>query len=109
MLLTRRSFTTTHKTSSLTDLISNYIPVTSQTQRLKLLTQFAFGALQDPQRADLVAAVGDLTSVHALKDIRRRMLLDEDGRAILRERPRVNDATWDKARLAALPENTFGH
>ena len=48
--------------------------VPSTTQRLKLLTQFAFGALKDPMRADYVAAVGDLTSVHALRDIKRRMM-----------------------------------
>jgi hypothetical protein len=39
-----------------------------------MLTQFAFGAVKDPEKADYVAAVGDLTSVHVLKDIRRRML-----------------------------------
>lgn len=51
----------------------------SRSQRLKLLTEFAFGALRDPTRADYVAAVGDLTSVHALRDIRRRMLVDDEG------------------------------
>ena len=45
----------------------------SQTQRLKLMTEFAFGALRDPLRADYVAAVGDLSSLHMLKDIRRKM------------------------------------
>jgi hypothetical protein len=50
------------------------VSVPTTTQRLKLLTSFAFGALRDPTRADYVAAVGDLSSVHALKDIRRRMM-----------------------------------
>lgn len=34
---------------------------------------------------------------------------DEEGRLILAERPRVNDETWNQARMIALPENTFGH
>jgi hypothetical protein len=62
------------KTSNLLDLVQEYVSVPSTTQRLKLLTQFAFGALKDPTRADYVAAVGDLTSVNALRDIRRRMM-----------------------------------
>jgi hypothetical protein len=62
------------KTSNLLDLVQEYVSVPSTTQRLKLLTQFAFGALRDPMRADYVAAVGDLTSVHALRDVRRRMM-----------------------------------
>lgn len=62
------------KTSNLLDLVQEYVSVPSTAQRLKLLTQFAFGALRDPMRADYVAAVGDLTSVHALRDIRRRMM-----------------------------------
>jgi ubiquinone biosynthesis protein COQ4 len=97
------------KTSTLADLVQNYIPVASRSQRLKLLTEYAFGALRDPLRADYVAAVGDLTSVHALRDIRRRMLVDEEGQQILRDRPRVNDSTWNKERLGCLPKNTFGY
>ena len=62
------------KTSALTDLVESYVSVASQTQRLKLLAEYAFGALRNPHRADYVAAVGDLSSVHVLKDIRRRML-----------------------------------
>ena len=62
------------KHSSLIDLVQSYVSVPTTTQRLKLLTSFAFGALKDPLRADYVAAVGDLSSVHALKDIRRKMM-----------------------------------
>ena len=62
------------KHSSLIDLVQSYVSVPTTTQRLKLLTSFAFGVLKDPLRADYVAAVGDLSSVHALKDIRRKMM-----------------------------------
>jgi hypothetical protein len=74
MKIHKRAFSSTIKTSNLLDLVQEYVSVPSTTQRLKLLTQFAFGALRDPMRADYVAAVGDLTSVHALRDIRRRMM-----------------------------------
>ena len=71
-MLSQRGFSS--KTSSLADLVQSYVSVPSHSQRLKLLAEYAFGALRDPQRADYVAAVGDLSSVHVLKDIRRRML-----------------------------------
>ena len=74
MKIHKRAFSSTMKTSNLIDLVQEYVSVPSTTQRLKLLTQFAFGALKDPMRADYVAAVGDLTSVHALRDIKRRMM-----------------------------------
>ena len=35
--------------------------------------------------------------------------VNPEGRLILEEKPRVNDITWNKEKLKALPENTFGH
>lgn len=61
------------KQSSLLDLIQGYVSVGSHSERLKLLAQYAIGALRDPLRADYVAAVGDLSSVHVLKEIKRKM------------------------------------
>ena len=37
------------------------------------------------------------------------MLEGEEGRRILKERPRINTSTVDMTALARLPENTFGH
>jgi ubiquinone biosynthesis protein COQ4 len=67
------------------------------------------GALRDPLRADYVAAVGDLSSLHVLKDIRRKMQNDPMGREILKDKPRANEETWNQQALLALPETTFGH
>lgn len=61
------------KQSSLLDLIQGYVSVGSHSERLQLLAQYAIGALRDPLRADYVAAVGDLSSVHVLKEIKRKM------------------------------------
>ena len=67
------------------------------------------GALRSPERADLVSACGDLSSHVALEKIRRKMEADEEGSAILRDKPRVNSETWKLDELLALPDGTFGH
>lgn len=35
--------------------------------------------------------------------------VDEVGRKVLEEKPRVNEETWNQEKLLAMPENTFGH
>ncbi|KAI3931358.1 hypothetical protein MKX01_040275 [Papaver californicum] len=66
----------------------------------------AFGALMDPRRADLIAALGETTGKPAFGRVLERMKNNPEGRAMLLERPRVISANvghaWD------LPENTFG-
>lgn len=66
----------------------------------------AVGALLDPGRADLIAALGETTGKPFFERVLERMKKSPEGRAILLERPRVVSANvghaWD------LPENTFG-
>ncbi|GMJ13432.1 hypothetical protein like AT2G03690 [Hibiscus trionum] len=66
----------------------------------------AMGALLDPRRADLIAALGETTGKPAFERVLERMKRSPEGRAVLLERPRVISANvghaWD------LPENTFG-
>ncbi|KAL2905372.1 Ubiquinone biosynthesis protein COQ4-like protein mitochondrial [Bienertia sinuspersici] len=66
----------------------------------------AFGALLDPRRADLIAALGETTGKPAFERVLERMKRSPEGRAVLLERPRVISKNvghaWD------LPENTFG-
>ncbi|RZC79972.1 hypothetical protein C5167_042544 [Papaver somniferum] len=66
----------------------------------------AFGALMDPSRADLIAALGETTGKPAFERVLERMKNNPEGRAMLLERPRVISANvghaWD------LPENTIG-
>ncbi|THG93949.1 hypothetical protein EW026_g7414 [Hermanssonia centrifuga] len=66
-------------------------------------------SLMHPQRDDMVAAVGDLTSGPVLPTLRDRMLASPEGRRILKERPRINTKTVDMQKLALLPEGTVGH
>jgi ubiquinone biosynthesis protein COQ4 len=56
----------------------------------------------------MVAALGETTAGPALPRLRDHMLASEEGRRILKERPRVNSSTVDMAALARLPEGTFG-
>ncbi|XP_050373831.1 ubiquinone biosynthesis protein COQ4 homolog, mitochondrial [Argentina anserina] len=65
----------------------------------------AVGALLDPRRADLIAALGETTGKPAFERVLQRMKTNPEGRAILLERPRVISANvghaWD------LPAGTF--
>eukprot|EP00004_Rigifila_ramosa_P005923 TRINITY_DN16586_c0_g1_i2.p1 TRINITY_DN16586_c0_g1~~TRINITY_DN16586_c0_g1_i2.p1 ORF type:complete len:233 (-),score=50.33 TRINITY_DN16586_c0_g1_i2:8-706(-) len=66
-------------------------------------------ALLDPyNRADMVAALSEVTSQHALERLHARMGADADGLRLLRERPVVRSTTVPLARLAQLPRTTFG-
>ncbi|KAK1320879.1 hypothetical protein QJS10_CPA03g02563 [Acorus calamus] len=66
----------------------------------------ALGALMDPRRADLIAALGETTGKPAFEKVLERMNSSPEGRDILLERPRVISSNvahaWD------LPEPTFG-
>ncbi|XP_010935497.1 ubiquinone biosynthesis protein COQ4 homolog, mitochondrial [Elaeis guineensis] len=66
----------------------------------------ALGALMDPRRADLIAALGETTGKPAFQRVLERMKNSPEGREVLLERPRVISAevshAWD------MPENTFG-
>lgn len=66
----------------------------------------AVGALLDPRRADLIAALGETTGKPAFERVLQRMKNSPEGRAILSERPRVISSqvghAWE------LPDNTFG-
>jgi ubiquinone biosynthesis protein COQ4 len=57
----------------------------------------------------MVAAFGETTAGPVLPHLLDKMLESEEGRRILKERPRINTSTVDMSTLARLPENTFGH
>ncbi|KAJ3143233.1 Ubiquinone biosynthesis protein [Irineochytrium annulatum] len=77
-------------------------------QRSLLAARSAFGALADPTRQDLVAALGELTGHRALAAMRDRMLGDAVGRRILRERPLISSVSLDLGRLRGLEKGSFG-
>jgi len=65
-------------------------------------------SLLDPRRGDMVAALGETTAGPALPRLRDKMLASEEGRRILKDRPRINSSNLDMNKLAQLPEGTFG-
>ncbi|XP_024173567.1 ubiquinone biosynthesis protein COQ4 homolog, mitochondrial [Rosa chinensis] len=75
-------------------------------QHAAVVVGSAVGALLDPRRADLIAALGETTGKPAFERVVQRMKSSPEGRAILSEQPRVISANvghaWD------LPPNTFG-
>ena len=63
--------------------------------------------LRDPSRADLVAAIGEISSDRALVRLYSRMRNYQGGRLLLLEQRRVTNTTLEKARTQKF--GTFGH
>ena len=73
--------------------------------KLVLSLGSAVGAFMYPQRADLVAAVGELTGSEALRRMYNRMLHDNTGLNILSEKPVITvtcPACWSAVTEADL-------
>jgi len=88
-------------------LYESHVP-TTMLQKLMVATRSAVGALREPERADLVASLGDATGHDALQRMRDRMRDSEVGRRILEERPLVTEGTIKIWELRRMPEGTFG-
>lgn len=78
----------------------------SGVQRAAVALGSAVGALADPSRADLVAALGETTGLAALRRLRDFMRAHPVGRALLAERPTFGGA--QQAACAALPPGSLG-
>ncbi|CAH9128918.1 unnamed protein product [Cuscuta epithymum] len=75
-------------------------------QRAAVAFGSAVGALLDPRRADLIAALGETTGKPAFERVLQRMKNSPEGRVVLSERPRVISSQVGRA--WELPDNTFG-
>jgi ubiquinone biosynthesis protein COQ4 len=98
-----RPMTASSNTSSNTNT-HTYSGSTSWKKRLSLTLQNAATAFSDPTRADAVAAVGELTGLVALQQMRDAMMEHPTGRQILAERPIVSKATIPFETLMAEAE-----
>ena len=74
-----------------------YIPPLSPLQRIATLVHSSITALNDPTRADAVAAVGEVTGSYALSKMKITMQNDEVGKRILREMPLVDERIAQRA------------
>jgi len=94
------------KLSTGSSLYGTHVPTTF-VQKVMLAGEAAFGALRDPERADLVATLGDTTGTLSLSTMHERMQVDEIGREILQERPVIAESTRIEV-LREYPAGTFG-
>ena len=88
-------------------LYPGHVP-TSRLQKGLVSVFSAFKALNNPTRADMVAALGETTGHHALSRMRRAMRADPTGRCILAERPVIDGAALRRFNLASRPKGSFG-
>lgn len=88
-------------------LYPGHISTTSM-QKALLAVGAGFVALQNPYRHDMVAVLGETTGRFALVQLRDQMRSDMEGRAILKERPRIRLSTLNLGHLDSLPEGSFG-
>eukprot|EP00274_Cyanoptyche_gloeocystis_P000111 CAMPEP_0196659348 /NCGR_PEP_ID=MMETSP1086-20130531/34502_1 /TAXON_ID=77921 /ORGANISM="Cyanoptyche gloeocystis , Strain SAG4.97" /LENGTH=203 /DNA_ID=CAMNT_0041993295 /DNA_START=148 /DNA_END=759 /DNA_ORIENTATION=- len=65
-------------------------------------------ALANPERADMVAVLGETTGNTALRRMRHTMLSDPVGRQILEEKPRINNQSIFLQELRRYPQGTLG-
>lgn len=73
------------------------LPPLTPVQRLATLVHSSLTALNDPTRADAVAAVGEVTGSYALSKMMAGMESDAVGRRILKERPTVDESVAFRA------------
>ncbi|KAL9185067.1 hypothetical protein ACHAXT_002844 [Thalassiosira profunda] len=76
---------------------NRHLPPLSPLQRLATLVHSSLTALNDPTRADAVAAVGEVTGSYALSRMRAGMEANGVGRRILTERPVVDEKVAERA------------
>lgn len=85
-----------------------HVPLTLL-ERGALAVGSAVGALRNPYRHDLIAALGEATAKpFFVSRLHRAMLAHPTGRRILRDKPRITSHSMDLARLRRLPAHTVG-
>ena len=82
-----------------------HIPLLSPIQRIATLVHSSLTALNDPTRADAVAAVGEVTGSFALSKMLAGMESNEVGRRILNDRPIVDENIAKQAEILLQQHN----
>lgn len=90
------------------EFLGNQIKVTDF-QRLLLTAGSSIAALLDPRRQDMIACLGETTGEEALQSVLQTMQNSEEGRQILKEKPRINTKTVNLDELKSMSADTFGH
>ncbi|RLN48694.1 hypothetical protein BBJ28_00021106 [Nothophytophthora sp. Chile5] len=82
---------------------------TTPLQKLLLSVASAVTVFANPERGDMLAALGEVTGRDALRQIHARMCADPVGARILAEKPVIRNEQIDMPYLRALPSDSFGH
>lgn len=90
------------------EFISNQIKVTDF-QRILLTAGSSIAALLDPRRQDMIACLGETTGEDALHKVIQIMRESEEGKEVLKEKPRINTKTVNLEELKSMPENSMGY
>lgn len=80
----------------------------SLSQKIFTSSYYAFNALNNPERGDLVAALGDVTGFKAGQNLVKRMKLSENGRYLLKNKPIISKNTLNFNSLQNFPEGSLG-
>lgn len=89
------------------DFLASHIE-TTRLQKLLLAAGSGVISLLDPMRADMIAVMGETAGESAIKYMLNKMQTDEEGREILRTRPRISSQTVDLEKLRKMPDGTLG-
>lgn len=90
------------------NLMLRHTPLSSL-ERLSLGLGSALASFVDPERADMVALLGEVTGAHALPRLRAQLQGSPDGAWLLQHRPLVRGPAFTPAALAAsMPAGSFG-
>ncbi|KAK4023198.1 ubiquinone biosynthesis protein COQ4 homolog, mitochondrial [Daphnia magna] len=88
-------------------LYDGHIPI-NILQRAILSVGSSIMALTDPARGDMIAVNGESSGHFALMGMHKKMLENEEGQEILKDRPRINSSSIDLEKLKCYPDGTLG-
>jgi len=90
-------------------LTKNYPKLNSNLNRYNLILKSAVDSVKDPEDAQHVSELGDLTNINSLKQIKTRMQATEEGKHILSQKPRITEESMDFSNLNSYSENSLGY
>ncbi|OQR96904.1 ubiquinone biosynthesis protein COQ4 [Thraustotheca clavata] len=86
----------------------HHVP-TTPLQKILVAATAAVSVFANPERGDMLAALGDSTGEVALRQMHLKMCSDPTGMKILAEKPRIRSTVTDVDALRSLPKETFGY
>jgi len=81
----------------------------SKIQQLLSAPYFALNAIGNPERADHVALLGDVTAPIVLRHMYNDMKRSREGSRLLKDKPIITSDSLKALNLNILPSGTFGH